>query len=56
MAGCCGAKQSTMDYEVTFKDGSKQVVATMPEARILLAKDQSAGRPAGSMRAVPRKA
>lgn len=54
MAGCCGAKQAQVDYEVTFKDGSKQTVGSMPEARILLAKDQTVGRPFGTMKAVPK--
>lgn len=54
MAGCCGAKQASVDYEVTFKDGSKQVVSSMPEARILLSKDQTSGRPYGTMKAVPK--
>jgi len=55
MAGCCGSQQAQVDWEVTFKDGSKKIVSTMPEARIELGKDQSTGRPHGSMRAVPRK-
>lgn len=54
MAGCCGAKQASVDYEVTFKDGSKATVSSMPEARILLSKDQTTGRPYGTMKAVPK--
>lgn len=55
MASCCGARTAQMDYEVTFKDGSTVTVGSIAAAKIELAKDTSVGRPAGSMKAVPRK-
>lgn len=53
--GCCGAQQANVEYEVTFKDGTKAIASTRPEARILLAKDVTTGSSAGSMRAVTKK-
>lgn len=54
--GSCGGKKANTDYEVTMKDGTVKVVASMAEVRILRAQDTSVGRPATTVRAVPRKA
>ena len=60
MAGCCGNKRSSVNYEVTFRDGSTRVVETMPEARILVGQDTSVD-PSGkrrepTLKAVPKAA
>lgn len=54
--GSCGGKKANTDYEVTMKDGTVKVVGSMAEVRILRAQDTSVGRPATTVRAVPRKA
>lgn len=54
--GSCGGKKANTDYEVTMKDGTVKVVQSMAEVRILKAQDTSVGRPATTVRAVPRKA
>lgn len=59
MASCCGRQSAGTDYEVTFKDGSTRVVASLPEARIVIAQDTSTDpsgrRHSATFRAVPRK-
>ena len=56
MGACCGAGRTRSDYEVTFKDGSTKVFETMVAAKLAIASDVSVGRPAATMKAVPRKA
>lgn len=55
MGACCGAGRTRSDYEVTFKDGSTETFETLMAARLAVANDVSVGRPAATMKAVPRK-
>lgn len=42
--GCCGAgRRSNTEYEVTFRDGSTERVATAGEARIKARMDTTVG-------------
>lgn len=43
-----------MEFEVTFRDGSRARFATSGEARIAAAKDQTSGRPSPTVKAVPK--
>lgn len=56
--GSCAGKRSNVEYEVVFKDGSTQRVATVGEARILAAQDASVDpsgrRRSATFRSVPR--
>ena len=39
--GCCGNRNASSRWQVTFKDGSKTTVDTLSEARILQQSDRS---------------
>lgn len=54
--GCCGNKaKANLEYEVTFKDGSKQRFATRMEAAIAAQRDDSVD-PSGARRAAVSRA
>jgi len=52
--GSCGSKRQNVNYEVSLPDGTKTVVSTQAEARILIQANVTAGKPAGTFRAVPK--
>lgn len=52
--GSCGGSRARTDYEVTFRDGSKNVFGTVAEARMAVAADTSTGLRSATYRAVPK--
>jgi len=59
MAGCCGgSRQRNTEYEVTRRDGSSVRVATVSEARIVIAQDGTEAtdgrRRQGTFKVVPK--
>lgn len=53
--GCCGNKTRNLEWEVTFRDGSKERFPTSMEARLASQRDDSAS-PDGLKRAPTVKA
>jgi hypothetical protein len=52
--GCCGAQRSNTEYEVTFRDGRVERYATMVQARVAAAADDSPGSKSPTVKAVPK--
>jgi hypothetical protein len=49
---CGGRKRASSKFEVTYKDGSKEVFSDYGSARIAAAKDATTGRPSATIKSV----
>jgi hypothetical protein len=55
MGSCCGGRKAdSKEIEVTLRDGSKRRVASLPEARLVMAADDTVGNPTQTWRWVPK--
>lgn len=52
--GSCGSKRQNLEYEVSLPDGTKTVVSTQAEARILAQVNVTPGKPAPTIRAIKK--
>jgi hypothetical protein len=55
MGSCCGGRKTAdKEVEVTFRDGSKRRVASLAEARLVRATDDTTGNHVQTWRWVPK--